>query len=410
MAGHIVLVSCLLAICLPIICVQSTRFDNVEEAHAENKAETRSAILRRGPLSPQAEELRRNSRSQTEADIDTIRTETSQKQGNLEEVTKPAVARKEPIRALESMIQGHACAKGEASSRKEPGTQVVRADRKPWDPPFRRQPPTSQPVRSSPGERDHAAKDASPPHTAGRDLAARGISMGVFSTDPISEINLVNEYDRPWSRPLAPFQPQATLHRRLAQEKQMQAFDNKSQTQRREYQPKQSVARDVPSHFTEIESLPSPFDGSPPPSAYHEPRNVPLTKTRKGSCCHHSHWRHVSSDASRPLSPSNSLAAPNEASNAVPREAPKPATVETAEDDMKQIEKEATRAASKHGPIPWRPLLIVMGLIIFIFAFAILVAHCLAWFLVYKTEARLGEVRSGLLRGGEMRLCLCGKG
>src|SRR5690242_2992814 len=115
MAGHIVLVSCLLAICLPIICVQSTRFDNVEEAHAENKAETRSAILRRGPLSPQAEELRRNSRSQTEADIDTIRTETSQKQGNLEEVTKPAVARKEPIRALESMIQGHACAKGEAS-------------------------------------------------------------------------------------------------------------------------------------------------------------------------------------------------------------------------------------------------------------------------------------------------------
>lgn len=220
----------------------------------------------------------------------------------------------------------------------------------------------------------------------------------------------MDEYDRAWSRPLAPLQPQETLRRRLAQEKKIQAYGNKSQTQCREYQPKQSVARGIPSQFTDLESLPSPFDGSPPPSAHHEPRNVPLTKTRKGSCCHHSHWRHISSDASRPRSPSNSSAAPNEASEAVPWEAPKPATVETAENDTKPIEKEATRAASKHGPIPWRPLLIVMGLFIFIFAFAILVAHCLAWFLVYRTEARLGEVRSGLLRGGEMRLCLCGKG
>jgi hypothetical protein len=36
-----------------------------------------------------------------------------------------------------------------------------------------------------------------------------------------------------------------------------------------------------------------------------------------------------------------------------------------------------------------------------------LTAHCLAWFIVYKTEARLGEVRKGLLRGGDMRVCLC---
>lgn len=53
--------------------------------------------------------------------------------------------------------------------------------------------------------------------------------------------------------------------------------------------------------------------------------------------------------------------------------------------------------------------LIVAGLaiLLFILAFAILIAHCLAWFLVYKTEARLGEARRGLLKGGEMRLCLC---
>lgn len=49
----------------------------------------------------------------------------------------------------------------------------------------------------------------------------------------------------------------------------------------------------------------------------------------------------------------------------------------------------------------------VLAILLFILAFAILIAHCLAWFLVYKTEARLGEARRGLLKGGEMRLCLC---
>ena len=48
-----------------------------------------------------------------------------------------------------------------------------------------------------------------------------------------------------------------------------------------------------------------------------------------------------------------------------------------------------------------------MGVILFIFAFAILIAHCLAWFIVYKTEARLGELHKGVLRGGDMRVCLC---
>lgn len=54
-------------------------------------------------------------------------------------------------------------------------------------------------------------------------------------------------------------------------------------------------------------------------------------------------------------------------------------------------------------------VLLSLGSIIFIFAFAILVAHCMAWFVVYKTEARLGEVRKGLLRGGDMRVCLCAR-
>ena len=63
----------------------------------------------------------------------------------------------------------------------------------------------------------------------------------------------------------------------------------------------------------------------------------------------------------------------------------------------------------------YRPTLIqtialILAFIVFVFAFAVLVAHCLAWFIVYKTESRLGEVRKGLLRGGDMRVCLCAHG
>ncbi|KAH9876032.1 hypothetical protein J1614_003910 [Plenodomus biglobosus] len=49
----------------------------------------------------------------------------------------------------------------------------------------------------------------------------------------------------------------------------------------------------------------------------------------------------------------------------------------------------------------------VMALLLFLTAFAVLIAHCLAWFLVYKTEARLGEARRGIMTSGDMRLCLC---
>jgi hypothetical protein len=52
-------------------------------------------------------------------------------------------------------------------------------------------------------------------------------------------------------------------------------------------------------------------------------------------------------------------------------------------------------------------LLAMLSAILLILGFAILIAHCLAWFIVYKTEARLGEARRGLVQGGEMRLCLC---
>jgi hypothetical protein len=56
----------------------------------------------------------------------------------------------------------------------------------------------------------------------------------------------------------------------------------------------------------------------------------------------------------------------------------------------------------------WFVLAVLLGLLL-VLIFAILVAHCLAWFIVYKTEARLGEARRGLVQGGEMRLCLCAR-
>lgn len=92
-------------------------------------------------------------------------------------------------------------------------------------------------------------------------------------------------------------------------------------------------------------------------------------------------------------------------------DAPK-GTCETESKDTTKT-KEATKPSGKDPKTSmplWQVLLVTMGLIIFVFAFAVLVAHCLAWFLIYRTEARLGEVRAGLLRGGEMKLCLCGRG
>jgi hypothetical protein len=68
----------------------------------------------------------------------------------------------------------------------------------------------------------------------------------------------------------------------------------------------------------------------------------------------------------------------------------------------KKRKKQKSSAMSVIGPI-----LAILGVLLFILAFAILIAHCLAWFLVYKTEARLGEARRGIMQGGGMRLCLC---
>lgn len=72
-----------------------------------------------------------------------------------------------------------------------------------------------------------------------------------------------------------------------------------------------------------------------------------------------------------------------------------------------------TAATKKEGkaimPFIWTTIAVLTGLLLVV-GVVILMIHCLAWFIVYQTEARLGEARRGLLMGGEMRLCLCGRG
>lgn len=57
-----------------------------------------------------------------------------------------------------------------------------------------------------------------------------------------------------------------------------------------------------------------------------------------------------------------------------------------------------------------RTIVLIMASLIFTFAFAVLIARCLAWFIFYSIESRLGDIRHGLLRGGDMRICLCARG
>lgn len=72
--------------------------------------------------------------------------------------------------------------------------------------------------------------------------------------------------------------------------------------------------------------------------------------------------------------------------------------------------KDQSQQDSEAGmSILWTSVAVLAGVFLILLC-AILIAHCLAWFIVYKTEARLGEARRGLVTGGEMRLCLCARG
>jgi hypothetical protein len=155
----------------------------------------------------------------------------------------------------------------------------------------------------------------------------------------------------------------------------------------------------------ETDSLPSPLDGSPLQSTRRVPQTIPLTKDT---------IKQAAKVSETPVKPPHvqivkpkvkKAVSDNHANTAVitPCEPSKPTPKATT------VNANSNEARKWAMPL-WQVLLILMGLIVFVFAFALLVAHCLVWFLVYKTESRLGELRTGLLRGGEMKLCLCSRG
>ncbi|KAF2872782.1 hypothetical protein BDV95DRAFT_398243 [Massariosphaeria phaeospora] len=66
-----------------------------------------------------------------------------------------------------------------------------------------------------------------------------------------------------------------------------------------------------------------------------------------------------------------------------------------------------TQPSHSSRPTYLQITLLLLAFLLLIVLFAVLTAHFLAGFLVYRTEARLGEARKGIMRGGEMRMCLC---
>lgn len=381
----------------------------------------------------------------------------------------------------------------------------ARAGKKRWDTPFNRQLPKAELVRESPREQWHVVTDASPPRVTGRDLEARGLAKRLFPPDPILEMDDGGEHDRgSFSSLTSRMQiPQEPLHQRPASKNQSltpiteagRSCEIQPMPSHFLQPPRHPLIPSIPPQKTDSESMPSPLDGSPPPSMIYLPNSDRSTKPREHPGCRCKHCGYLDSESSAPQSPNIASAVPKELSppgespfchtceHTCPGHAPKSSppsndrkspmacehpssphagsqrktaaspwfkvgskaipvdistfraadeqppmpkseplgvapkeslqdTVKNGSRDGEAYSPEVPRAsnAPKAGTTLWQILLLTMGIIIFVFAFAILVAHCLAWFLVYKTEARLGEVRSGLLRGGEMKLCLCGRG
>jgi ABC-type Fe3+-siderophore transport system permease subunit len=83
-----------------------------------------------------------------------------------------------------------------------------------------------------------------------------------------------------------------------------------------------------------------------------------------------------------------------------------------AREEERAKKKDAAQSTEAHQTTKraLRTTLAILVGILLLFAYAVLIAYCLAWFLVYHTEARLLEARRGLTQGGEMRLCLCSRG
>jgi hypothetical protein len=257
----------------------------------------------------------------------------------------------------------------------EESLRKARAGKKPWEPPFRRQQLSrTKPVGESPGGPGHFVADASSRRKTGREMEEQGIARRLFPPDPVPEDNKVEQNDprSPTSLSLLQQSQQSLRQRATPQDHSKDQHDNYSDSAR-EKLAKHTSVRSTPQGQNLVESLPSPLDGTQMHYSSNTPQSVPSATTKQ----------------------------------------PPSSVCKNSDHDPSITVKGASKAsckAPKSGLPLWQALLVAMGFIIFVFAFAIIVAHCLAWFIVYRTEARLGEMRSGLLRGGEMKLCLCGRG
>ncbi|KAJ8111304.1 hypothetical protein OPT61_g6076 [Boeremia exigua] len=409
MTGHIVFLTCLLAVCLPIVFVQLPRFDIVKKLRAENKAETRSAILRRRPLSPPpGKALRWSARPSSPAYMEAAKTKSEEETGDPEQLAQTTAGHQRYSRS--PIFQGDASADIGASSRE--GLRTARG-RKPWDPPFKRGAPATELAGEIHEENGHAASNISPPRNTGRGLEAKGTATRLFPPDASPEMDDMDEGPVASSR--LPHWSQQPSYQHCPPSSQRQVEDSKCHEPFQEHRLKHPTALSRPLQHTDPESSRSPLDGSSPPPICHSSYKASSAKTTTPSDCYHMQCSHTYHNGCPSRLRSDPRAGPDnayEACEALHPEIRKSAPEETTKDVKTHSHEtgKSPREAYKFGLLHWQTWLVVMGLIIFIFAFAILVAHCLAWFLVYKTEARLGEVRSGLLRGGEMKLCLCGKG
>lgn len=405
MAGHIFLISCLLAICLPIVFVQLPRFETIKNLRAENEVEKRSEILRRRPLSPSQKALRWIKRPWSETDIDIKGAVSEQEQIDHEQIPW-SIARGRRVKGYSNSLFGaDACADDGASSKEEE-LRNARAGKKPWDPPFRRSPRTEL-VGKSPSEGWHTLKDAPQPRKTGREMKAAGIAVRLFPPDPVPELGGVDDYHRS-SRASSsmPQTPQEPLYRKPPPKMQVLSRMTRHGPSHPRAQSKTPSVQSTPQQLTDIESLPSPLDGS----HCHTSQDNPSVKLKE--CCS-SPCRCSSSSLTNPRSQNTSSVEVFDDLKDCPKESPERSAKESSKRVIEGAHEEVVKMRSKgyltRFPI-WQVLLMSMGFVVFVITFAVLIAHCLAWFLVYKTEARLGEVRSGLLRGGEMKLCLCGKG
>ncbi|KZM23637.1 hypothetical protein ST47_g5235 [Ascochyta rabiei] len=327
---------------------------------AENEAEERSAVLRQRSPSPSQKILRWITGPWSETDVDTTDAGSGQKQVDHEQIAQTAARGRWDQGDSRTAFGADACADSGASSKEEE-LETSKAEKKPWDPPFRRQLPRTELVKKSIGSRLHLGTDTPLARKTGRGMEARGVAVRLFPPDSVPEVEDVKRGSQ--TSPAPPQTPQEPLHRRPYPTTQLQFHNTKHSVFPHQHHSEPLSARNTPQQQTDAQSLPSPLDG-----AHHtlQPQRFPQMTL-------------------------------DDASNVAVQCAPKDAA------------KASSKARERGLPL-WQVLLVTMGFIIFVFAFAILISHCLAWFIVYKTEARLGEVRSGLLKGGEMKLCLCGKG